>query len=58
VKIHSFYIMRTDARDRFGAPLEQRFSELQIEQMMLDAGLTDVQFSGDAPYWCAEGFKV
>jgi SAM-dependent methyltransferase len=57
-KDHSFYTMRTDARDRFGTPLEQRFSRLQIEQMMLDAGLKDVQFSESAPYWCAVGFKV
>jgi SAM-dependent methyltransferase len=57
-KDHSFYTMRTDARDRFGTPLEQRFSKLQIEQMMRDAGLTDVQFSESVPYWCAVGFKV
>jgi SAM-dependent methyltransferase len=57
-KDHSFYTMRTDARDRFGTPLEQRFSRVQIEQMMLDAGLMGVQFSEDTPYWCAVGFKV
>jgi len=54
---HSFYTMRTDARDRFGTPLEQRFTRAQIERMMLDAGLTDIQFSESAPYWCAVGVK-
>ena len=55
---HSFYTMRTDARDRFGTPLEQRFTRAQIEGMMLDAGLTEIRFSENAPYWCAVGVKV
>jgi len=54
---HSFYTMRTDARDRFGTPLEQRFTREQIRQMMLSAGLRDIRFSERAPYWCAVGFK-
>ncbi len=55
---HSFYTMRTDARDRFGTPLEQRFTRAQIERMMLDAGLTDIRFSESSPYWCAVGVKA
>jgi SAM-dependent methyltransferase len=55
---HSFYTMRTDARDRFGTPLEQRFSQQQISQMMEAAGLEDVRFSDGAPYWCAVGVKA
>ena len=31
--------MRTDARDRFGTRLEQRFTASQIRRMMIDAGL-------------------
>lgn len=54
---HSFYTMRTDSRDRFGTPLEQRFSREQIESMMLGAGLRDIRFSERAPYWCAVGIK-
>jgi hypothetical protein len=50
--------MRTDARARFGTPLEQRFTRAQIENMMLDAGLIDIQFSESAPYWCAVGVKA
>jgi SAM-dependent methyltransferase len=55
---HTFYTMRTDARDRFGTPLEQRFTRTQIETMMRDAGLVDIRFSEDAPYWCAVGSKA
>jgi SAM-dependent methyltransferase len=54
---HSFYTMRTDSRDRFGTPLEQRFSRAQILTMMTAAGLHDVVFSEQAPYWCAVGRK-
>lgn len=35
----SFYVMRTDALDRFGTRLEQRFTKEQILKMMEDAGL-------------------
>lgn len=55
---HSFYTLRTDARDRFGTPLEQRFSRLQIESMMHEAGLVDIRFSDTAPFWCAVGLKA
>jgi SAM-dependent methyltransferase len=54
----SFYTMRTDSRDRFGTPLEQRFSRTQIEVMMRDAGLQNITFSENAPYWCVVGTKV
>jgi SAM-dependent methyltransferase len=54
---HSFYTMRTDSRDRFGTPLEQRFKREEISQMMEDAGLRDIRFSDHAPFWCAVGIK-
>jgi SAM-dependent methyltransferase len=54
---HSFYTMRTDSRDRFGTPLEQRFTRKEITEMMCAAGLRDVRFSESAPYWCAVGVK-
>ncbi len=53
----SFYTMRTDALDRFGTRLEQRFSKKQINFMMLESGLIDIKFSNSEPYWCAVGFK-
>ena len=53
----SFYTMRTDSRDRFGTPLEQRFTRDEIRLMMDEAGLTDIKFSDKRPYWCAVGTK-
>lgn len=52
-----FYGMRTDALDRFGTKLEQRFTAIQIRSMMEAAGLERISFSDAAPYWCALGYK-
>ncbi|WP_205480435.1 class I SAM-dependent methyltransferase [Sphingomonas arenae] len=54
----SFYTMRTDALDRFGTRLEQRFSRDQIAAMMAAAGLTDIRFSEREPYWVALGYRA
>ena len=54
---YSFYTMRTDSRDRFGTPLEQRFTKQQIKSYMERSGLIDIKFSDNAPYWCAVGIK-
>ena len=51
----SFYTMRTDTRDRFGTPLEQRFNRAQIRTMCTAAGLLDLRFSPRAPYWSVVG---
>jgi len=51
----SFYTMRTDALDRFGTRLEQRFTRAEIRSMMEAAGLTDVRFSEREPFWVACG---
>lgn len=53
----SFYMMRTDSRDRFGTPLEQRFTRNEIADMMQSAGLTDIEFSDREPFWVAVGRK-
>jgi SAM-dependent methyltransferase len=53
----SFYTMRTDSRDRFGTPLEQRFSRAQIRSMMEYAGLKDIVFRESDAYWCALGYR-
>lgn len=52
----AFYVMRTDALDRFGTRLEQRFSRIEIQRMMELAGLQGVVFSESVPFWCAVGF--
>lgn len=54
----SWYVIRNDARDRFGTPLEQRFSKIEIEKMMKNCGLTDITFSNHPPYWHAIGRKL
>jgi SAM-dependent methyltransferase len=56
-KDKSLYVMRTDARDRFGTRLEQRFTRNEIEAMLSKAGLIDVRFREDTPFWCAIGTK-
>ena len=54
----SFYTMRTDALDRFGTRLENRFTKKEIQEMMEEAGLENIKFSNLPPYWCAVGIKA
>lgn len=56
-KDKSIYTMRTDSRDRFGTPIESRFSKSQIKRMMYDAGLEKISFSNNTPFWCVVGYK-
>lgn len=51
----SIYTMRTDALDRFGTRLEQRFSRDEVVSMLERAGLGEIVVSPDPPYWCAVG---
>lgn len=53
----TFYVMRTDAYDRFCTCLEKRFTRAQIEQMLVHAGFEQIRFSDSPPYWCAIGIK-
>lgn len=53
----SFNIIRNDALDRFGTPLEQRFSKMEIAKMMEDAGMVDLVFSDNEPFWHVLGTK-
>jgi 2-polyprenyl-3-methyl-5-hydroxy-6-metoxy-1,4-benzoquinol methylase len=54
----SLTILRNDALDRFGTPLEQRFTRQEIQRMMQDAQLKDIRFSEEAPYWHALGERA
>ena len=54
---NSLYTLRTDALDRFGTRLEQRFSRSEIEQMMHASGLEQIEFSDFPPFWVACGRK-
>jgi ubiquinone/menaquinone biosynthesis C-methylase UbiE len=53
----SFYVMRTDALDRFGTRLEKRFSRAEIAAIMRRCGLDDIVFSESVPHWVACGRK-
>jgi len=53
----SLYVLRTDALDRFGTSLEQRFTREQIQNMLEAGGFRDIVFSEAPPYWCACGIK-
>lgn len=55
---YSFYVMRTDALDRFGTRLEKRFTRIQIQEMMERAGLERIKFSSGLPYWSAIGYRA
>ena len=54
----SFYVMRTDALDRLGTQLEQRFTRAEITAMMTQAGLANLRFREAAPYWTVVGTRV
>lgn len=49
----NFYVMRNDAYDRFGTSLEQRFTRVQITQMLdnSDFDLKTLRFSDSEPFW-------
>ena len=53
----SFYTMRTDSLDRLGTELEQRFTREEVRNMMLRAGMDEIQFSDRPPYWVVVGMK-
>lgn len=53
----SFYVMRTDAYDRFCTRLEKRFRRGEIAGMLMRAGFREIAFSDAPPFWCAVGLK-
>lgn len=53
-----FSRLRWEALDRFGTPLEQRFSRSEIERMMRESGLGEIRFQETEPYWIAIGRKL
>jgi len=52
-----FYILRTDALDRFGTRLEQRFTKEEISLMLLNAGFEKLKFSDTEPFWTVLAYK-
>lgn len=54
---YSLFMIRNDSLDRFGTRLEQRFSVKDVEEMMKNAGLTDIVISNGLPFYHAVGKK-
>ena len=54
----SWNIIKNDALDRFGTPLEQRFSKKALVQILESCGMEDVVVSDGLPYWHAVGRKM
>ena len=53
----SFYRMRGTSRDRFGTPLEKRFSLKEMQDMMVEAGFENINHYDGPPHWCLCGIK-
>jgi SAM-dependent methyltransferase len=53
----SLNVIRNDSLDRFGTPLEQRFTKAQITEMMTNCGFEDLVFSEKMPCWHVIGKK-
>ena len=53
----TFFVIRNDSLDRFGTVLEQRFSKIQIKDMLEKAGLTDIVIPDEPIHWAAIGKK-
>jgi SAM-dependent methyltransferase len=52
-----FYVLRTDALDRFGTRLEHRFSKKEIADMLERAGFNNISFSENPPFWTAIAYR-
>ena len=53
----ALYVMRNDALDRFGTPLEKRYSKLEISAMLAASGFERVTFSDTEPFWVSLAYK-
>jgi hypothetical protein len=42
--------MRTDSLDRFGTKLENRYSQVEIKEMLEKSGFKDIKFSDRMPF--------
>lgn len=56
-RARTFYGMRSDALDRFGTRLEQRFTKAEITGMMQRSGLERIVFAPGVPFWTAVGYR-
>jgi SAM-dependent methyltransferase len=54
----TLFVIRNDSLDRFGTVLEQRFSKIQIKDMLQKAGLVDIMIPDEPIHWAAVGKKI
>lgn len=47
----SIQVIRNDSLDRFGTPLERRFSKKEIQQQLQLLGCSEITFGDKAPFW-------
>ena len=53
-----FYFLRTDSLDRFGTRIEKRFTKVEIEKMLIEAGFQNIKFSSSKPNWVVVAEKA
>jgi ubiquinone/menaquinone biosynthesis C-methylase UbiE len=51
----SFFSIRNDSLDKFGTRLEHRFSRKEVEQLMINCGLSEIVISDRIPHYHAVG---
>lgn len=44
-------VLKTDALDRFGTRLENRFTQREIREFLTENNFTDIQFKDGEPFW-------
>jgi SAM-dependent methyltransferase len=53
----SFYVLRTDALDRFGTRLEQRFTKADIVNLLISSDFSNIEFYDGMPFWTVVAIK-
>jgi len=54
----TFYSIKADVLDRFGARLEQRITKGQVQKMVETVGFRDIVFSNEVSYLYAIGMRA
>jgi SAM-dependent methyltransferase len=54
----SWFIIRNDALDRFGTPLEKRYTKKELIKMLEEVGMQGIEFSNGLPYWHLKAYKT
>ncbi len=52
-----FETMRQGAQERFAAPVQIRYTRVQTQDILRDAGLERIKLCASAPFWTAVGYR-